>query len=167
LIHATSGNPKKEWQPEKFAQVIEYLINQKNAQIFYTGTEKDSQMYEKIHTLIKHNLAIEPVNLCGQLSIQDSMALISRMNLVIGVDSGTLHIAASVNIPVIGIYGPMNPEKWKAWGDIHTILYSDIPCAPCDIRGKKCPEDNACLKNITPETVIQECNKQLGDKITI
>ncbi|OGH98453.1 MAG: lipopolysaccharide heptosyltransferase II [Candidatus Melainabacteria bacterium GWF2_32_7] len=161
LIHATSGNPKKEWQPEKFAEVIKYLINQKGAQIFYTGTEKDDQMYEKIHASIEHKLIIEPVNLCGKLSIQDSMALISRMNFVVGVDSGTLHIAAAMNTPVIGIYGPMNPEKWKAWGDIHTALYSNIPCVPCDLRSKKCPEDNACLKNITPDMVIQKCNDQL------
>lgn len=163
LIHATSGNPKKHWIPEYFAEVIEYLTNEKGFQVFYTGTEKDSQMYENIHSHIKQELQIKPVNLCGQLSIQDSMALISRMSFVVGVDSGTLHIATALNIPVIGIYGPMNPVKWRAWGDIHHPVYSDIPCAPCDIR-KDCPKNNECLKSIKPETIIAECDKLL-DKV--
>jgi heptosyltransferase-2 len=160
LVHATTGNTNKLWPLENFAKLIEYLANTKKCQIFYTGTEQDFQTYEKIHKLIKQDLAVKPVNLCGKLSIQDSMALISKINMVIGIDSGTLHIAAALNIPVIGIYGPMNPVKWKAWGDIHTILYTDIPCAPCDFR-KKCPNNNICLKNVTSDMVINECNKQL------
>lgn len=160
LLHATSGNANKHWQPEYFAEVIKYLVNQKGIQLFYTGTSNDSQMYEKIHASINQELAVKPINLCGKLSIQESMALISRMNFVVGVDSGTLHIAASQNIPVIGIYGPMNPVKWQAWGDIHTAVYSDISCVPCDLR-KKCPKDSLCLKNITPEMIINKCDKIL------
>lgn len=159
LIHATSGNESKQWPLEYFAKLVEHLANQKNTQVFYTGTKKDSEVYDKIHDLIEKELNIKPVNLCGKLSIQDSTALISKMNLAIGSDSGTLHIAASVNIPVIGIYGPMNPIKWQAWGNIHTALYSDMPCVPCGLR-KKCPRNIACLKNITPNMVINEINSR-------
>lgn len=153
LVHATSGNINKQWPPEYFAQVITYLSNTLKARVYYTGTQQDAQLYEKIHSLIPEKLDIEPINLCGKLSIKDSTALISKMNFVIGSDSGTLHIAASVNIPVIGIYGPMNPQKWVTWGDIHKPLYSDLPCVPCDLR-KPCPRDIACLKQVTPDMVI-------------
>ena len=163
LIHATSGNESKQWPLEYFAKLVEYLSNEKNIQIFYAGTAKDSDVYEKIHSLISAKLNIKPINLCGKLSIQDSAALISKMNLAIGSDSGTLHIAASVNIPVIGIYGPMNPIKWQAWGDIHTALYSDMPCVPCGLR-KKCPKNIACLKNITPDMVINNLKTYLSSQ---
>ena len=153
LVHATSGNINKQWPPEYFAQVIPYLTNNLGARVYYTGTEQDSQIYEKIHSLIPTKLVIEPVNLCGKLSIKDSTALISKMNFVIGSDSGTLHIAASVNVPVIGIYGPMNPQKWITWGDIHKPLYADLPCVPCDLR-KPCPRGLACLKQVIPDMVI-------------
>ena len=160
LVHATSGNAKKEWPPEYFARVIEYLANKKQVQIFYTGLKKDYQKYEEIQGFIQQDLNIKPVNLCGQLSIQDSLALVSKMDFVVGVDSGILHMAAALNIPVIGIYGPMNPIKWKAWGDIHTIIYSDIPCVPCDIR-EECPKSGECLTTIRPETVIEKCSQML------
>lgn len=158
MIHATSGNVNKHWMPENFAKVIEFLVNEKDAQIFYTGTATDIAMYDKIHSLIKPDLKHSPINLCGKLSVQDSMALISRMSFLIGVDSGNLHIAASLNIPVIGIYGPMNPIKWKAWGSNHRILYSDLNCIPCELR-KKCTRDIQCLTDITPQEVMENASE--------
>ena len=155
LIHATSGNINKQWPLEHFAKTIEFLANNKNTQIFFTGTAKDSEIYDKILSLIKAELQNKPINLCGELSIQDSTALINKMNFVIGSDSGTLHIAASLNIPVIGIYGPMNPKKWRAWGEIHRPIYLDLPCIPCELR-KKCDKNYACIRDITPEMVIKE-----------
>lgn len=153
LVHATSGNVNKQWPLEYFAQVVQHLSNSLGARVYYTGTQADAAIYDEIHSLIPEKLNIEPVNLCGKLSIKDSTALISKMKFVIGSDSGTLHIAASVNVPVIGIYGPMNPEKWMAWGDIHKPLYADLECIPCDLR-KPCPREIECLKLITPEKVI-------------
>lgn len=163
LIHATSGNTNKHWDSKEFAKVIEYLSNVRQCQIFYAGTKADYNVYSEIHTHIKANLKVKPVNLCGELSIQDSMALISRLKFVVGVDSGTLHIAASLNIPVIGIYGPMSPTKWKAYGDIHTALYSERICVPCGLK-KKCKIERQCLKDITSAMVIAECKKALESK---
>jgi heptosyltransferase-2 len=158
LIHATSGNVNKQWPPEYFAEVIKYLSNNLSARVFYTGTQKDAELYAHIRTLIGNELAKEPVNLCGKLSIADSTALISRMNMAIGSDSGTLHIAASLNVPVIGIYGPMNHVKWRAWGDMHEPVYLDLPCIPCELK-KKCPRNIACLRELKPEMVIERINR--------
>ncbi len=155
LIHATSGNVNKQWPLEYFAEIVKYLSNDLGARVFYTGTQKDSETYDKIRSLTGEYLKKEPVNLCGRLSIQDSTALINRMKFVIGSDSGTLHIAASLNIPVIGIYGPMNPVKWQTRGDIHHPLYLDLECIPCELR-RKCPVNIACLKELKPEKVIDK-----------
>jgi heptosyltransferase-2 len=161
LIHATSGNIHKQWPLEYFAKVIKYLSNEKGIQVFYTGTANDADTYNKIHSFIDEELAVKPVNLCGKLSLAESAALINKMDFAVGSDSGTLHIAASLNIPVIGIYGPMNHVKWSAFGEIHTPIFLDLPCVPCELS-KKCPRDIACLKNITPEVVIGKINNQLS-----
>ncbi len=161
LIHATSGNVNKQWPLEYFAEVVKHLSNNSGARVFYTGTQKDSQTYDQIRDLINEDLSKEPVNLCGRLSIAESTALINRMDFVVGSDSGTLHIAASLNIPVIGIYGPMNHKKWRAQGDIHQPLYLDLPCIPCELR-KKCPRDIACLKELKPEPVIEKISSLIN-----
>jgi heptosyltransferase II len=162
LIHATSGNTNKQWPLEYFAQVVEYLINEKNARIFYTGIQEDFDTYLELEKQIKTKLKTNPVNICGKMTIHDSTALINEMNLVIGVDSGLLHVAASLNIPAIGLYGPMNPKKWQLRGDIHRSLFLDLPCIPCSLK-KPCKLDRACLKDIKPELVIKTI-KEMADK---
>ena len=164
LIHATSGNINKQWSLEYFAEVVEFLINKKNARVFYTGTEEDFDTYIDIEKHVKGKLKANSVNLCGKMSIQDSTALINKMNLVIGVDSGLLHVAASLNVPAIGIYGPMNPVKWQLRGNIHRALYLNLPCIPCRLR-RTCKFDRICLKNIKPELIINAVEEMAKEKI--
>lgn len=155
LVHATAGNERKQWPEDYFAKVMEYLVNKKNAQLFFVGTESDQEIYEQIFYWIKKPLKPQPINLCGALSITESCALIKRMDLVIGVDSGNLHLAASLNIPTIGIYGPMDPVRWKAFGDIHIPLWAeDYPCMPCNLR-TECEESITCLEAVKVETVLE------------
>ena len=161
-IHATSGNTNKQWSPEYFAKLVEYLVNERKVRVFYAGAATDAKVYEQIHSLIHGKLEIKPVNLCGKLTLQESLALTSKMDLLVGCDSGNLHMAASVNVPVIGIYGPMDYKKWGAWGDIHTCIVENLPCVPCELK-RKCEFDRACLKNIKPERVIGIVDKKLNE----
>ncbi len=160
LVHATSGNVNKQWPLEYFAQVINFLANEKGVQIMYTGAPADAKVYENIHSLLGDKFIVEPVNLCGKLSLQESAALTKRADFIFGCDSGNLHLAASFNVPVIGVYGPMNPEKWHAWGVGHTCFVENMPCIPCELR-KKCTNNRACLRNIKPEKVIKQLEVQL------
>ncbi len=159
LVHATSGNTNKHWQSNYFAEVFEYLINTKEAQIFYTGTASDAAIYDEIISLAS-TLDIMPVNLCGKLSLQESTALIAKLDLVIGVDSGTLHIAASVNTSVIGIYKPMNIDKWKTRGSMHSPLTADIRDLTNNAKSIRKINSDA-LKRIRPSHVINAIDRYL------
>lgn len=158
LVHATSGNHKKEWAKENFAKIIEFLSNEKDVQVIYTGTKGDSETYIEIENFIDKDLKIKPLNLCGRLNLRESLALTQKCDLIVGCDSGNLHMAASVGIKVIGIYGPMDTERWRAWCDNTKILTANVPCRPCSLK-KKCKENFACLKKISAETVIEAINE--------
>ena len=160
LVHATSGNHKKEWNKENFARIIEYLSNKKHVQVIYTGTKNDGLTYENIESLISEKLEVKPLNLCGHLTLRESMALTEKCDLIVGCDSGNLHIAASVNTKVIGIYGPMDTTRWKPWCNNAKILTANIPCRPCSLK-KKCKENYGCLTNISPQTVIAAIDELL------
>lgn len=160
IVHATATNKGKLWAIENFAQITEYLINEKNARVFFIGTDFDSQTYEKMLSLIEYELKNKPVNLCGKLNLKESLALTSKMDLLIGNDSGNLHMASSVGTPVIGLYGPMPFEKWYALGNNNTLLKADLPCMPCGLR-KKCPNNYDCMKKITVQEVKSAIDKYL------
>lgn len=154
IVHATATNDGKLWPKENFAKIIQYLSNEKNAQVIYTGTDFDRKSYEKIESLIGQELKVKPINLCGELTLQESLALIGQADLLIGNDSGNLHMASSVGTKVIGIYGPMPFDKWYALGENNILLKADLPCMPCSLK-KKCDKDKDCLRKITVNKVIE------------
>ena len=148
IVHATSGNRKKEWQKEKWAEIIEYLSNEKGVQVLFNGTKNDSLLYEEIMQLVTSDLKIPPVNLCGCFSLRETLAFTAMCDLIVGVDSGNLHIASSVDVPVIGIYGPMNTIKWKAHEKDAVVIKTDLPCQPCALK-RKCKRNYQCISDIS------------------
>ena len=164
IVHATSGNPKKQWKKEYFAKVIENLINEKNVQVYHLGAESDRPIYEEIRALIKNPLNFEPINLCGNLDIGVSAAVISKMDLVFGNDSGTLHIAGALDVPTVVIYGPMDYKKWRVWNVNTKALSTQIPCYPCNLK-IKCKNNYSCLEQITPNIALTFIDEALKNNI--
>lgn len=150
VVNVTATNENKVWDINNFARVIEYLSNEKGVQVIFIGAPSDKEIYEKIE--YKEELKIKPVNLCAQVTIKDSLALLKEADFIIGNDSGNLHMASSVGTKVIGLYGPMPFEKWRALGEGNILLKADLPCIPCALR-KKCPNNKACMNSITVEQV--------------
>lgn len=153
IIHATSGNRKKEWDKQKWAQIVTWLCNEKNVQVVFNGTKNDSDTYEEIMSFVnKDDLKIKPVNFCGCFNLRQTLAFTKCCDLIAGCDSGNLHIAASVDVPVIGIYGPMNTEKWRAFANDAVVIKTNLPCQPCSLK-KKCKNNYKCLRDISVDTV--------------
>ncbi len=156
VVNITATNEFKVWDKEKFIKIIEYLANEKGVQVIFIGAPRDKVIYDSLQ--YNTSLKIPPLNLCGKVNLQDSLAVIKESDLMLGNDSGNLHMAASVGTRVIGIYGPMPFEKWKALGEKNIYIKSNLACMPCSLK-KKCSYNKACLTNITVDTVKQAVDK--------
>jgi ADP-heptose:LPS heptosyltransferase len=66
-----------------------------------------------------------------RLPIRDVNSLLRRMDLALGIDTGLLHIAASFHVPVVALFGPLEPWRWHPWDTSHTIL------RPNDLSGPR------------------------------
>ncbi|MBQ9244788.1 lipopolysaccharide heptosyltransferase II [bacterium] len=163
VVSVTATNEGKIWDINNFARIIEYLSNEKNLQVLFLGSDEDREIYHNI----KYNTALKiiPLNLCGFVNLKESLALLKRSEFIVGNDSGGLHMASSVGTPVIGLYGPMSVDKWRALGDNNICLKADLPCIPCGLS-KKCPNDKACMKAIKVEQVKAAIDEILN-KITV
>ncbi len=157
-VNVTATNEGKVWNIDNFARIIEYLSNEKKVQVIFIGAESDKKIYENIP--FKETLKITPVNLCGETAIKESLALLKKVDFILGNDSGTLHMASSVNTKVIGLYGPMPFEKWKVSSNNNILLKADLPCMPCSLK-IKCPNNKACMNSITVEQVKQAIDKTI------
>ena len=164
IVNVTATNEGKVWDINNFARIIEYLSNEKNIQVVFSGSYEDGEIYRQI----KYNVPLKslPLNLCGFVNLKESLALLKESAFILGNDSGGLHMAAAVGTPVIGLYGPMCFEKWKALGDNNIYLKANLPCMPCGLR-IKCPNDKACMKAITIEQVKQAIDEVLSRTTTL
>lgn len=158
VVSVTATNQGKCWDVENYAEIIEYLSNEKRVQVIFIGAPIDKEVYDNLK--YSQDLKIAPLNLCGKVNLKDSLALLKEVDFILGNDSGTLHMASSVNTKVIGLYGPMPFEKWKALGNGNIYIKANLPCMPCSLRGK-CKDDYACMKAITINQVKQAVDKML------
>jgi ADP-heptose:LPS heptosyltransferase len=102
---------KKIWPAEKFAQTADELRNGFDALVLL-GNEVDNRQAE----LVAARAALPCVNLCGRTTLLQAAAVLARMTLFLGNDSGLGHMAAAVNTPSFTLFGPGSPERYHPWG---------------------------------------------------
>ncbi|MBX2861768.1 MAG: glycosyltransferase family 9 protein [Vampirovibrio sp.] len=124
LLHLVSSNATKQWPETHCLNLIKQLLSwkKKPVNLHCLGTEGDKRFYEKLITQLPEELQPRMHNRCGQTSLLESLAYIKRMDWSVGVDCGTLHMAAAVDVPVIALFGPSSVEKWRPLGDNHTVV---------------------------------------------
>ena len=154
------GNEERKfWESEKYAHIARHFFDQGFTCLIFGGPGD----YERGEIIQK--ACPDMVNLCGELSPLESMALIRTCRLVISNDTGTLHMAYAMDVPVIGIYTARDyAGKWYPPASRPHAVFrtSDIPCAICLRRGRNLPcEDNVCIQKIAPEAVIAAAERLL------
>jgi heptosyltransferase II len=92
-----------------------------------------------------------PLDLTGETAIADLPALLSQCHLFLGNDSGAMHVAAAVGLPVVAVFGPTDPHGTAPVTPRCNIVQEKPYCSPCFLR--RCPTDHRCMTKITPEMV--------------
>ncbi len=98
------------------------------------------------------------ISLAGKTTLLELMAVIRKARFFISNDTGPMHIAAAFQVPVFALFGPANPKRTGPYGPIHTIIKTDIACAPC-YRWKPC-EHWRCMENLSVDTVLAVINQK-------
>ncbi|HEV2288478.1 MAG TPA: lipopolysaccharide heptosyltransferase II [Candidatus Acidoferrales bacterium] len=132
----------KCWLPERFAEVADALIGEFAADVILFGTTSEAEVCGKIAARMRHR----PVNLAGQTPIGELPALFSRCQLFLGNDSGAIHVAAAVGVPVVAIFGPTDPEGTSPVTLKRSLVRHPVSCSPCFLR--ECPIDHRCMTRV-------------------
>lgn len=160
---------RKRWAPQRFAEVANRLIERFDAHILIIGGKVDVELSEQVAALIPHGAT----SVAGRTSLKETGALIEMSALFIGNDSCPLHIAAAVNTPAVGIFGPSNFEQFHPVGKRNyrqRIVHSNLPCSPCfNFIGNDAPwipnhcTSLACLHAIPADDVLNAAVDLLQD----
>ena len=160
ILNPGGGWDTKNWAPENYALLHDKLPpGNRVAQRSDLGTRVKSRSWTGFCAR-----ASEPHPLRSQPRSTQLIALLKRAKLFVGGDTGPLHLAAACGTPIVGIFGPTDPQRNGPFSPEDIVVSHQVPCGPCYKR--TCPIYNKeCLRLVQVDEVFQAVLRRLGKKV--
>lgn len=146
---------RKHWPTIRFTQLADRLISQRKAKVLILGNESEREIADAMVYSMKH----KPLDLVGKTTLEELIALISNLDILVANDGGPLHIAVALGVKSVSIFGPVDPLVYGPYplGNKHVVVRSALECSPCyqNFRLKECTQERQCLDAITVEQVYE------------
>jgi heptosyltransferase-2 len=139
--------PTKQWPVENFAKLCDELAK-RNIRVVLTGSSDDEPLAESLMALTRN----KPINAVGKTTITELAALIRRCRVFVSSDSAPMHVASSVDVPLIALFGPTDPKRHLVPPSRFQVFWKEVHCSPCYLRS--CPVGHICMKRITVQEVL-------------
>jgi lipopolysaccharide heptosyltransferase I len=139
----------KRWPAEKFAQLVTPLRERFGLACVTAGAPGDGALATQVAA---------DFDLTGKTNLRQTVALLERSRLVIGNDTGPMHIAAALAKPLIAPYGPTDPRRTGPFNRMESVVRLAIPCSPCFSR--TCSH-HSCLQWLTIDPVLEMVTQQM------
>jgi heptosyltransferase II len=153
---AAYGNAKR-WPPERVAEVIAGLARQ-GVGALLVGADADRATGRAIESSLPAGTPL--VNLIGRTPLRQLVGVIARCRAFVSNDSGAMHVAAALGVPLTAIFGPTDERATRPAAENADLLVRDVFCRPCMLR--ECPIDHRCMKRIDVDAVLQSVTAHLG-----
>ncbi len=155
FIHPGTGAALKHWEEARWARVADEPGVLPGTQVLFSGSTAERSLVKRITAQMQQ----PATSLAGKTSIAELAACYENALLVLGPDSGPLHLAAAVGAPTVSLYGPADPAEFGPWGpaERHITLASNIGCRPCRVLDWD-GDDAAwhpCLRDISVNQVVE------------
>ncbi|MEY2500058.1 MAG: heptosyltransferase [Verrucomicrobiota bacterium] len=155
LCPGAEYGPAKRWLPERFAEVALRIAEQRPVQWILFGTAADQERGAAIAAALGERC----VNRIGQTTLDELASQLGECALLLTNDTGTMHLATLVGVPVVAVFGSTEPRLTGPLGTGHEIIRRQVECSPCFLR--ECPIDFRCMKAVNVEEVAAAVSAQL------
>ena len=148
-LNSGGGWYTKRWGLDRFAELGDRIAQTYNAAIVLTWGPGQQADVESICSMMKEPAFVPPATTLNQLG-----ALLKRSAFVVTNDTGPMHIAAALQVPVLGIYGPTNPTLQGPYGTKHVVVRNEgLECLGCNLT--ECPIGHPCMLELSVDTVFR------------
>ena len=158
LAPGAAYGPAKRWPPERFGEVGRTLASESGAYPILLGGPGDRNAAAEV---LRH-FDGQILDLVGQTSLRQALAVLSHLHLLITNDSGLMHVAAALGVPLIAIFGSTDPVATGPFSDRAAVLRQTLSCSPCFER--TCQTGYSCLTGITVAAVVEAARPWLKEK---
>lgn len=163
VLHAGASKIYKQWPAEHFTELTQLLLARGYQVVLIGAGVRDTEVNQNIYRQVVASVtapaargeAPEPacIDLCNRLSLPELAQVLSKAALMVGNDSGPSHLASSLGLPGVVIFGPTDIPIWRPLGRHTTVLDNKALCDVTCTR-HRCPMRYLCLRSVTPQDVM-------------
>jgi heptosyltransferase-2 len=146
----------KRWPPARVAEVITRLVRERGASCVLVGAGADREAGRAIESTLPSDARV--VNLIDRTDLRLLMGVLEACRAFVSNDSGAMHLAAALGVPVTAIFGPTNERETAPVGD-HDVILHQVFCRPCMLR--ECPIDHRCMMRIGAGRVFDAVSRRI------
>jgi heptosyltransferase-2 len=154
LCPGAEYGPAKRWT--QFAEAAAAVNAKFGVHWLIFGTAREKNLGAEI----AGQLGAAATDLTGRTSLRDLMEHLRRCCALLTNDTGTMHLAAFLQVPTVAIFGSTEPRLTGPLGNGHRVLRHHVICSPCFLR--ECPLDFRCMRAVTVEEVVAAVEEVLG-----
>jgi len=147
LAPGAAYGPAKRWPPERFAAVADLLAQEFGVQVVLLGGVEDRESAAQVQQHSRARL----LNLTGETTLRQALMVLSHLKVLITNDSGLMHAAAALGVPLVAIFGSTDPVATGPFTSRAALVHHPLPCSPCLER--TCTLGYPCLTEITRDEV--------------
>lgn len=146
----------KRWGDHQFAAAADSLAGEFGLAVAIIGSEGERSISESIRTYMKQPAVV----LNGRTSVETLIGLIAESALLLGNDSGPVHLASALGIPTVAVFGATDYKVAAPYGPLGRAVHVPVECSPCWLR--VCPIDHRCMTRVAPEAVSAAAREVLS-----
>ena len=157
LSPGAAYGPAKRWPPRRFAALGRELQREMGARLVLLGGKEDRAAADEV----KEALAAPVADLVGRTNLRQALGVLSRLHLLVTNDSGLMHAAAALSVPLVALFGSTDPEATGPFTARATVIRHPLPCSPCFKR--TCYAGYPCLTAISVDQVLAASRRRLQE----
>lgn len=154
----------KRWLPARAGELAARLAREHQAAVVVVGAAADRETAGEVVRAAARHGSPELIDLVGRTTLPDLMGVLMQCRAFVSNDSGAMHLAAALDVPVVAVFGPT--REWAtsplpgAANLAPAIVHTDVSCRPCMLR--TCPIDHRCMTGIRVEDVLSPVRVHLA-----
>jgi heptosyltransferase-2 len=153
----------KRWLPDRFARVIAGLARSRGTASVLVGSEADGPaawaIEGELDKIGRTGGRPATINLVGRTDLRQLIGVLALCAAFVSNDSGAMHLAAALGVPVVALFGPTDDRVTAPIADRARVLTSAAWCRPCLLR--ECPLDHRCMAGIESDAVVRAAGEIL------
>ena len=149
VINPVARWKTKLWSEQRFAELADALITERNAIVLFSGSPADGNVVDRILGLMQQ----KALNWAGATSLKELAALAALSDVFITTDTGPMHLAAAAGARVVALFGPTAPWRTGPYGQLERVVRAGVECSPC--FGRTCERGLVCMEGISVKDVLE------------